>query len=193
LIIPNTKELIYMEPTLAEIRIFAGNFAPRMWAFCDGQLLPINQNQALFSILGTTYGGDGRTTFGLPDLRGRSAMHAGHGPGLSDRRLGAKGGAETVTLNVTNLASHNHHDTLRANISSADSDNPVGKYPGVSSAVNDGTSDPITVNAYSSTSSVTTPLGHTTNTGGNIPFNIMQPWLAMHYISAMQGIFPSRG
>ena len=96
------------EPFIGEIRMFAGNFAPRGWAFCDGQLLPISQNTALFSILGTTYGGDGRTTFGLPDLRGRVPVHAGRGPGLSDIRLGQKGGAETSTLTVANMPNHNH-------------------------------------------------------------------------------------
>ncbi len=87
-----------MEPFLGEILMFAGNFAPRGWAFCDGQILPISQNQALFSLLGTTYGGDGRTTFALPELRGRVAMHPGTGPGLSSRQLGEKSGVESVTL-----------------------------------------------------------------------------------------------
>ncbi|MFY1113097.1 MAG: tail fiber protein, partial [Methanosarcinaceae archaeon] len=96
------------EPFIGEIRMFAGNFAPRGWAFCDGQLLPISQNTALFSILGTTYGGDGRTTFGLPDLRGRVPVHAGSGPGLSTVRLGDTGGAETVTLSQAQMPSHNH-------------------------------------------------------------------------------------
>jgi len=97
-----------MEPLIGQIMMFAGNFAPRGWAFCEGQLLAINQYQALFSILGTTYGGDGRTTFGLPDLRGRVPMHPGNGPGLSSKRLGQKGGSETNTLNVSQLPSHNH-------------------------------------------------------------------------------------
>jgi len=96
------------EPFIAEITMFGGNFAPRGWAFCDGQLLPINQNQALFSILGTTYGGDGRTTFALPDLRGRVPVHAGDGPGIVPKRLGRKGGNESTTLSPFNLPSHNH-------------------------------------------------------------------------------------
>ncbi len=96
------------EPMIGEIKFFAGNFAPRGWAFCDGQLLAISQNTALFSILGTTYGGDGRTTFGLPDMRGRSPLHAGRGPGLSDIRQGQKGGSETVTGNNATLANHVH-------------------------------------------------------------------------------------
>ena len=96
------------EPLIGEIRLFAGNFAPRGWALCDGQLLAINQRQALFSILGTMYGGDGRTTFGLPDLRGRVPVHAGEGPGLTKRSLGQKGGAETHVLTVHEMPSHAH-------------------------------------------------------------------------------------
>ncbi len=100
------------EPFIAEIKIFAGNFAPRGWAFCNGQLLPISQNTALFSLVGTTYGGDGRTTMGLPDLQGRTPMHPGRGPGLTSRRLGERGGSTTVTLNEAQMASHKH--TLQA-------------------------------------------------------------------------------
>lgn len=96
------------DPTIAEISMFGGNFAPRSWAFCDGQLLPISQNSALFSLLGTTYGGDGRTTMALPDLRGRTPIHAGSGPGLSQRRLGAKGGSETNVMSVVQMPSHTH-------------------------------------------------------------------------------------
>jgi len=180
-----------MEPTLAEIRIFAGNFAPRSWALCQGQLLPISSNQALFSLLGTTYGGDGRTTFGLPDLRGRTAIHAGNGPGLSDRRLGSKGGTETVTLNQTNLPNHNHHDSVRANVTSSDSNLPNGRFPGVISAV-DSNGTALAAAAYATTSSITIPAGNTGNTGGGQSVDIRQPWLAMHYIIALQGLFPSR-
>ena len=97
-----------MDPFLGEIIMFGGNFAPRGWAFCDGQLLPINANSALFSILGTTYGGDGRTTFQLPDLQGRVAIGEGRGPGLTDRRLGQKGGERKVTLTPQNMPSHHH-------------------------------------------------------------------------------------
>ena len=97
-----------MDPMLAQIMMFGGNFAPRGWAFCDGQLLPISQYTALFSIIGTTYGGDGRTTFALPDLRGRAPIHAGTGPGLSTRKIGQKFGTQEDYLNVTQLPSHNH-------------------------------------------------------------------------------------
>lgn len=133
-----------MEPFLGQITMFAGNFAPRSWAFCNGQLLSIAQNQALFSILGTTYGGDGRTTFALPDLRGRAAMHAGTGPGLSTRKLGQRFGTETNTMTINTMPQHNHLATMTsltgvgtvtgtatANIStsstSGDSNDPNGK------------------------------------------------------------------
>ena len=96
------------EPFLAEIRPFAFNFSPRGWASCDGQILPINQNQSLYSLLGTTYGGDGRTTFALPDARGRSIVHEGNGPGLTSRILGSRYGTETETLNTTQIPSHSH-------------------------------------------------------------------------------------
>ena len=96
------------EPFTAEIRIFAGNFAPRGWAFCNGQLLPISQNTALFSLIGTTYGGDGRTTTALPNLKGRIPMHPGRGPGLTSRRLGQRGGVEMVTLSEAQMPNHNH-------------------------------------------------------------------------------------
>ena len=102
-----------MEPTLGEVRMFAGNFAPRAWALCEGQLLAINSNQALFSILGTTYGGDGRTSFGLPDLRGRGPISPGTGPGLPSYREGQRGGATTNVLNVTQIPAHNHTGAVR--------------------------------------------------------------------------------
>jgi microcystin-dependent protein len=102
-----------VEPFIAEIMMFAGNFAPRGWALCDGQLLSVSSNAALFSLLGTTYGGDGRTTFALPDLRGRTAIHPGSGPGLSTRRLGERGGSETTTLSISQMPAHNHTITYQ--------------------------------------------------------------------------------
>ena len=112
------------EPFIAEIRIFAGNFAPRGWALCDGQLLPISQNTALFSLIGTVYGGDGETNFALPDLRGRAAMHAGNGPGLTPRQLGSRSGAATVTLTPGEVPSHNH--AMRASPNPGESPDPTG-------------------------------------------------------------------
>ena len=113
------------EPFLGEIRLFGFNFAPRGWSFCTGQLLPISQNSAVFSLLGTTFGGDGRTTFGVPDLRGRVAIGVGQGPGLSDRRWGQRGGAETTTLNVNQMPNHRHH--IFVVDEDGDSESPVDK------------------------------------------------------------------
>jgi len=182
-----------MEPFLAQIILFGGNFAPRGWAFCDGQLLPISQNSALFSILGTIYGGDGRTTFALPDLRGRVAIHAGHGPGLSDRILGSKGGSETNTLNVSQLPTHNHSATgvVRANSGDGDDTEPEGNFLAIGK-----TSGGVEVEMYAGTSDVSMANGSVTvtvgNTGGNQSVNNMQPWLGVNYIIAMVGTFPSR-
>lgn len=170
------------EPFVGEIRMFAGNFAPRGWAFCDGQLLAVSQNDALFSLLGTIYGGDGRTTFGLPDLQGRIPLHTGHGPGLSERRLGSKGGAEKVTLTVNQLPGHSH--PLEARAAVADTRNPQGKVLG----------QPAT---FLYTPVPTTPLvsmspqavGHV---GGSRSHTNLQPYLCIHFIIALVGIYPSR-
>ncbi len=170
-----------MEPFLAQIIMFGGNFAPRGWAFCDGQILPISQNQALFSLLGTTYGGDGRTTFALPDLRGRFPMHPGNGPGLSTRRLGEKSGSETRTLVVQNLPAHSHN--LRCNNGTADSDTPVNGFP----AVDEGATE-----SYHTSANDTMGSPGTANTGNNTPFNIVNPYLGVNFIIALQGIYPSR-
>ena len=116
------------DPFVGEIRMFAGNFAPRGWAFCDGQLLAVSQNDALFSLFGTIYGGDRRTTFGLPDLRGRVPVHEGNGPGLSDVRLGAKGGAETVTLTTQEIPPHSH--TVKAYSSPGSTSSPINTFLG---------------------------------------------------------------
>jgi microcystin-dependent protein len=170
------------EPFIAEIRIFAGNFAPRSWAFCDGQLLPIAQNTALFALIGTTYGGDGRTTTGLPNLKGRAPMHEGNGPGLTPRRLGEKPGAETASLNQDQMASHNH--SARGSNNTAVVSVPAGNY--VARGIGRG------VNTYLNTE---TSIGATKQllpTGGGQVHNNMQPYLAMNFIIALQGLFPSR-
>lgn len=184
-----------MEPFLGEIIMFAGNFAPRGWALCDGQLLPIAQNTALFSLLGTTYGGDGRTTFALPDLRGRFAMHPGNGPGLTPRRLGQRGGKENVVLTIANMPAHNHlpgtlKGTIQTNEEDGTSDEPSGKNFGNFSA---GT--PFNANANDSSmapDSVKIDSGVTGNTGGGQQFNIENPYECVNYIIALQGTFPSR-
>ncbi len=183
-----------MDPFIGEIIMFGGNFAPRGWALCDGQLLPISSNSALFSILGTTYGGDGRTTFALPDLRGRAAVHAGSAPGLSSRPLGQKGGAETTQLQANNLPPHNHPAAL--NVSSANASQAAATAgasigtPGVPSGrdfnetfgFNTGTPN-VALNGASVA---------TGNTGAGIPANNMQPFGVVNYIIALQGVYPSR-
>lgn len=171
-----------MEPFIGQIILFAGNFAPRGWAFCHGQLLPINQFQALFSILGTTYGGDGRTTFALPELRGRAPIGAGNGPGLSDRRLGARTGTETNVLNATQLPAHNHAPAVQVATSAADDGNPSGR---------------VLAGAAADTFTLREPNGSlagvtSTTVGANQPINNMPPVLAMNYIIALQGVFPAR-
>lgn len=169
------------EPFVGEIRMFAGNFAPRGWAFCDGQLLAVSQNDALFSLLGTIYGGDGRTTFGLPDMRGRIPIHAGQGPGLSNRRLGAKGGAESVTLTVNQLPSHRHD--WRASTQPANSLTPVGNVMGQTQA--DVYIDEFDEAQNMSTSAVS-------NVGGSRSHTNLMPSLCINFIVALFGIYPSR-
>ncbi len=169
------------EPFVGEIRMFAGNFAPRGWAFCDGQLLAVSQNDALFSLLGTIYGGDGRTTFGLPDMRGRIPIHAGTGPGLSQRRLGSKGGAEKVTLTVNQLPSHTHTLTVSQDVA-GDSD-PTGKVPGNSASIDLYHEDVPVLNM--ATAAIT-------GTGGSRSHTNLMPFLCIHFIIALFGIYPSR-
>ena len=172
------------EPFIAEIRIFAGNFAPRSWAFCNGQLLPIAQNTALFSLIGTIYGGDGRTTTALPNMQGKAPMHPGRGPGLTDRRLGQRGGTETVTLTEAQMPSHNH------NLQAANA--PGTTFSPTSTSY---LSRSVGGNVYDSTDNLNNALnvGTLQNTGGNQAHNNMQPFLAINYIIALQGLYPSRG
>lgn len=172
-----------MDPFLAQIVMFAGNFAPRGWAFCDGQLLSINANQALFSLLGTIYGGDGRTSFALPDLRGRAPVHAGHGPGLSDIKLGQRGGLEQINLNLLNLPSHSHTGEVKVSTAAPDDDTP-------SSSVSIGASEIFTSSSANTALSSGSILLN--NTGGQQPFPSRNPFLGVNYIIAMQGVFPSR-
>lgn len=177
----NSNTAMVAEPLLGSIMLFAGNFAPRGWAFCDGQLLPISQNSALFSILGTTYGGDGRTTFALPDLRSRVPVGPRQGPGLSNRQLGSRFGAETTTLTVNNLPSHTHG--LKSSNAPGNSNSPEGNVPAVN---RDG------ILHYGSDANTDMSTAGITNTGGDQPVNNMQPGLAINYCIALQGVFPSR-
>jgi microcystin-dependent protein len=169
------------EPFVGEIRMFAGNFAPRGWALCDGQLLAVSQNDALFSLFGTTYGGDGRTTFGLPDVRGRVPIHAGSGPGLSPRRLGAKAGAENVTLATSQLPSHTHE--MSASNESADSTigtaKVLAKVTGGNLYRGNGNQQSMNAEAISTV-------------GGNLSHSNLMPFLCINYIVSLFGIYPSR-
>lgn len=169
------------EPFVGEIRMFAGNFAPRGWAFCDGQLLAVSQNDALFSLLGTIYGGDGRTTFGLPDMRGRIPIHQGTGPGLSPRRLGGKGGSEKETLTTNQLASHTH--AFNANTATATAETPADKVLAHGAGVN----------IYSAVSQDTSLApSMVSNSGGSQSHTNLMPTLCVNFIVALFGIYPSR-
>ena len=169
------------EPFLGEIRMFAGNFAPRGWAFCDGQLLAVANNDALFSLLGTLYGGDGRTTFGLPDLRGRIPVHTGTGPGLSQRRLGAKGGAETETLTVNGLPAHHH--IWQGYSGTAESQTPIdASVASPASNLYDTEIDNLGDMRASMVGA----------TGGSQSHANLMPALCVHFIIALAGIYPSR-
>jgi microcystin-dependent protein len=180
-----------MEGTLAEIRMFAGNFAPRGWMMCNGQLLAISQWTAVFALVGTIYGGNGQTTFGLPDFRGRTALGTGNGAGLPSVQLGEMSGTPTTTLLSINLPPHNHQLNGNLTIPAADDnttfDNPAGNIFGATAspayaapAAGNVTMAPITLNLP------------TTVAGGNAPINTMPPYLGMNYIFCVEGIFPSR-
>ena len=171
-----------MDPFVAEIRIFAFNFAPRGWAFCNGQILPLSQNTALFSLLGTTYGGNGQSNFALPDLQGRAPMHPGQGPGLSLHDLGETGGSETVTLLQTEIPLHSH--ALRANvIDVADTNVPS---PAASFALSSGGT------LYQPTANVQLAPQALAPAGGSQPHNNLMPYLTMNFNIALQGVFPPR-
>jgi microcystin-dependent protein len=187
---------LHMEGMIGEIRLFGGTFAPRTWAFCDGQLMSIAQNTALFSILGTTYGGDGRTTFGLPDLRGRTAIGQGTGPGLSPRNLGEKSGVPTTTLTQASMPSHNHlvanvETSLQLGAGAAGTTTGAGNSLAAASSSNIyATVDPnpaAQLKAGSVSTNVTVG-----NTGSGTPFDNMNPYLTLRYVICLQGIFPSR-
>jgi microcystin-dependent protein len=172
------------DPFVAEIRIFPFYFAPNGWAFCNGQLLPISQNTALFSLLGTTYGGDGRSTFALPNLQGSAAMHPGQGQGLSLRDLGETGGTENVTLLVSEIPFHTH--ALQADaLDPSDLNAPA---PTRILAQSTG------VNAFQPTTAgmVTMAPQALSPAGGSLPHNNMQPYLTLNFCIAMQGVFPPR-
>lgn len=176
-----------MDPYLAEVRAFSGNFAPQGWAFCRGQLLAIAQNDALFSIIGTTYGGDGQTTFALPDLRGRLAVHTGQGSGLTNVILGEQAGTETRTLLVTQIPAHTH--TLNASSNGPTLNTATGNLLASQSRTSGATMH----NIYADNSNPVAMGGAAIGpAGGNQPFDIRQPYLGMNYIICLEGIYPSR-
>jgi microcystin-dependent protein len=172
------------DPFLAEIRIYPFAFAPRGWAFCNGQLLPISQNTALFSLCGTTYGGDGRTTFGLPNLQGRAALHEGQGPGLSSYDLGEVGGSDTITLLQTEMPAHSH--ALQAQGGPANVATPTGAMP----ARVVGATPYLPPAGAPIVAMAANAIGQA---GGGQPHNNLQPYLTMNFCIALQGVFPSRG
>jgi len=174
------------DPFIGEIKIVGFNFAPRGWAKCDGQLLPINQNTALFSLLGTIYGGDGRTTFGLPDLRGRAPIHSGQGPGLTDRRQGETSGTENVTLTTNQLPAHSHTatTTIVGNSGSVTHDDPTGNTLARAEIYTDAKPDSKLNGSAASTT--------ISNTGGSQAHNNMPPYLVLNFVIALAGIFPPR-
>ncbi|MGD2111336.1 MAG: tail fiber protein [Phycisphaerae bacterium] len=169
------------EPFVGEIRIFAGNFAPRGWALCDGQLLAVSQNEALFSLLGTIYGGDGRTTFGLPDIRGRLPVHMGTGPGLSSRPIGQKGGEEKLTLTTNQLPSHTHTYQASRDVAadSTGTGNALGESPSITLYRAATPTVPMSANAV-------------TKVGGSQNHTNLMPFQCVHFIIALLGIYPSR-
>lgn len=173
-----------MDPFVAEIRIFPFNFAPKGWAFCDGQILPLSQNTALFSLLGTTYGGDGKSNFALPNMQGNAPMHPGQGPGLSLHDLGETGGSDTVSLLESEIPSHSHQMTAQANPGSV-------KLPGPSVAL--ARSGGAAANTYGPASALVNMADQTiAPAGGDQPHNNMQPYLTLNFCIALQGVYPPR-
>jgi microcystin-dependent protein len=169
------------DPFVAEIRIFPFNFAPKGWAFCDGQLLPLSQNTALFSLLGTTYGGNGKSNFALPNMQGNAPMHPGQGPGLSLHDLGELGGSETVTLLQSEIPAHTH--TVNASLS-----NGIDRL-----ATNELFATGVGIGMYAAPGALTQLSPSTaTPAGGGQPHNNMMPYLTLSFCIALQGVFPPR-
>jgi len=179
------------EPFMGEIKIISWNFPPKGWAFCNGQLMQINQNQALFSILGTTYGGDGRTTFALPNLQGRMPVYVGNGIAL-----GELGGETAHTVNISEMPAHNHvmaGDGVTADTSNSNTPNPAGKVLGQSAGTGGTPTQPFGANIYNSANANSSLAPQcVSNSGGSQPHENMSPYLVLNFIIALQGIFPSR-
>lgn len=177
-----------MDPYLGEIRIFAGTYAPVNWNFCDGKLYPIDQNQALYSLIGVIYGGDGKTTFGVPNLNGRVPIHKGQGAGLTiNHALGSSGGTETVTLTTAQVPAHTH--VMNATSSAGTSESPTGAELGSLS----GKATQFVTSAATGLAAFTMSTSMVGNTGGNQPHDNMMPTTGINFIIAMNGIFPYNG
>lgn len=172
-----------MDPYVGEIRLFAGNFAPKGWAFCNGQILPISQNTALFSLLGANYGGDGKVTFALPNLQGRAPMHWGNGPGLTPRELGEVGGSKNVTLLSAEMPAHTHLANAQTTPNKVEATNDIWANAGSGRGSFQNYSEKLDKPLHPMAIGVS---------GGSNPHNNMQPYVAMNYIIALQGIFPPR-
>ena len=172
-----------MEPFVGQIQPFGFNFPPRGWAQCDGTLLAISQNTALFSLLGTIYGGDGRTTFALPDLRGRAALHMGNGPGLSSRPIGQRTGYETTTLTTLNMPAHNHTVTNPALADEGTADDPTGAFLAIPDSG---------AKLYATTHDAAMGTFNSGSAGSGQHFNNMQPYLVVNWCIALVGLYPSR-
>jgi microcystin-dependent protein len=173
-----------MDPFVAEIRIFPFNFAPKGWAFCDGQILPLSQNTALFSLLGTTYGGDGKSNFALPDMQGNAPMHPGQGPGLSLHDLGETGGSDIVTLLESEIPSHSHTMMAFTGLGNrlTPAANSIARETGATSFVPSTANPPL----------VTMSANAVTPAGGDQPHNNLQPYLTLNFCIALQGVYPPR-
>lgn len=179
-----------MEPFIGQISLFGFNFAPKDWAICDGQLLSIAQNSALFALIGTTYGGNGQTNFALPDLRGRVPMGQGQGPGLSPRNMGEVSGSENVTLQQSQMPMHSH--MLSVSNQTASASDPTGHVLAASTGSDPVDGATVTVNTYGTNPTGTASPQAISTAGGSQPHDNMQPYLTMNYCIALVGVFPSR-
>ena len=186
-----TKLLFAQQPYIAEIRLFAGNFAPAGWAFCDGSILPISENDALFSLIGTTYGGDGQSTFALPDFRGRVPIGMGQGAGLSNRTLGETGGQEAITLSSANMPSHTHLGQLVVNNGNATTNVPTASLSIATSGTFSGRTFLPNLSYNSNVPDILIATVATSTVGNSIPVNISRPRLGLNYIISLFGIYPS--
>jgi microcystin-dependent protein len=186
-----SKLLFAQQPYIAEIRLFAGNFPPAGWAFCDGSLLPISEYDTLFNLIGTTYGGDGQTTFALPDLRGRVPIGIGQGTGLSNRILGEKVGQETVTLTTANMPSHSHTGRIVVNNGNASTSIPTASSSIATSGIFSGRAFLPNLSYNSNAPDILIQTVTTSSVGNSTPVSISRPRLGLNYIISLFGVYPT--